>query len=206
MPLIERDIAINALPTLSEFRPVMLEGWKEWLRQPPKFRSKMTSSARASIVHDLMVDAAARRFVDHAKLIDKSGLKLFVFNDFICVRIKKHDEELLSKNQPTLQVRNFLGQQQIEGVPSIYNLEMGYILDASQTEIIATNLICPNGYRNRPYWCVELKDEGYLYNVTDIFDPAYSSEGEERTESGARWKTRESGVVIPFKRILKSDD
>lgn len=206
MALIDRDAAIEALPAMSEFRPIMLEAWDEWLHLPAKFRSKMSPSARAMAVHDLIIDSATRRLSGFARVFDKAGLKLFVFDDAICMRFKKHDEDLASRNQPTQQVKDFLGQQQLEGVPAIHNLEAGYILDSSETTIVSTNLVCPNGRRNRPFWHVELRDEGYQCEVTDIFDRSKPAEEEQDTQPGSRWKSRESGIVIPFKRIVKPDD
>lgn len=206
MALIERDDAIEALPEIAEFRPIFLEAWNEWLEQPAKFRSKMTTGARATVVHDLVVEAAARTLGSTTRIVDKSGLKLFVFGQ-ICVRFKKHDADLASRNQPTQQVKDFLGQEQLDGVPAIYNLEAGYVLDASETAVVATNLVCPNGHRNRPYWSIELQDEGYQFDVTDLFDRSRPApQGEPEESSGSRWKSRESGIVIPFKRIVKPDD
>ena len=207
MPLIEQDVAVEALPAMAEFRPIMLEAWAEWLDLPASFRSKMSASARAFSVHDLMVDFAIRRLSRFARVWDKAGLKLFVFADTISIRIKKHDEDLASRNQPTRQVKALLGQQPLDGVPAVHHLEMGYVLDASQTAISSTNLVCPNGHGNRPFWHIELKDEGYQVEVTDLFDRSRSAQDETETESdsGSRWKKRESGIVIPFKRTVDPD-
>ena len=192
-------------PAMAEFRPIMLEAWNEWMALPAGFRAKMTPSARAFAVHDLMVDAAIRSLTEMARILDKSGLKLFVFEDTIAIRIKKHDDDLASRNQPTRQVKDFLGQRQLDGVPAVHHLEMGYVLDPSQTEITSTNLVCPNGHGNRPYWHIELQDEGYQVEVTDLFDRSRNEQEEPESETGARWKQRDSGVVIPFKRIVKPD-
>ncbi|MFZ5635613.1 MAG: hypothetical protein ACOY82_03400 [Pseudomonadota bacterium] len=204
MPLIERDSALDALPEISEIRPVFLESWDQWMAQPPEFRSKMTPTARAAVVHDLVIDNAARVFASTARIFDKSGLKLFVFGD-ICLRFKKHDRDLASRNQPTKQVKDFMGQRALDGVPAVYNLEAGYVLDPTETEIESTNLVCPKGHMNRPYWSVELHDEGYQFEVADLFDqsnkPAPVDDSEE--SNGSRWRTRPSGIVIPFKRIVK---
>jgi hypothetical protein len=207
MPLIERDVAVDALPVLAEFRPIMLDAWAEWMELPASFRSRVTASARAFSVHDLMVDLAARRLSAFARIIDKTGLKLFVFADTISIRIKKHDEDLTSRNQPTEQVKALLDQQQLEGVPAVHHLEMGYVLDPSQTAIASTNLVCPNGRGNRPYWHIELKDEGYQFQATDLFDRSRNAQQESESVSGAgsRWKKRESGIVIPFKRTVDPD-
>ena len=203
MALIEREAAIDALPHLAEFRPILLEAWDEWLEQPAKFRSKMTGSSRATIVHDLIVDGAARRLGAVARLIDKAALKLFVFEERICIRFKKHDPDLSSRNQPTKQVKDFLGQRPLDGVPATHHLEVGYVLDPSETQVVSTNLVCPNGHKNRPYWHVELKDEGYQCEVTDLFDPGVPPDDNASAEEGSKWRSRDSGIVIPFKRIVR---
>jgi hypothetical protein len=203
MPLIERDAAIDALSEISEIRPIFMESWKQWLEQPAGFRSKMTPTARAAVVHDLVIDNAAKKFASSAHIVDKSGLKLFVFGD-ICLRFKKHDRDLASRNQPTKQVKDFMGQRVLDGVPAVYNLEAGYVLDETETEIEATNLVCPKGHKNRPYWAIELHNEGYKCEVTDLFDKSKPTPSDGSEESnGSRWKTRPSGIVIPFKRIVK---
>lgn len=206
MPLIEREEAIETLPEMAEFRPIMMEAWGEWMNLPASFRAKMTPSARAFGVHDLMVDLAARRLADSARIIDKAGLKLFLFRDIISVRIKKHDDELVSRNQPTSQVRALLAQECLDGVQAVHHLEMGYVLDRSQTEIVATNLVCPKGRSKAPYWHIELKDEGYQFEVTDLFDNFPIPDSNDQPEATSRWKKRDSSVVIPFKRIVKPND
>jgi hypothetical protein len=203
MPLIEREEAIEALPEMSEFRPATMEAWAEWRDLPTSYRSKLTPGARATSVHDLIIAAAARRLSGAARIYDKAGSKLFVFGD-IAVRFKKHDEDLASRNQPTKQVKEMLGQRPLAGVPAAHFLEAGYILDRSETEIVATNLVCPNGRGNDPYWYIELQDEGYQFGVTDLFDRGPPPPDDDSDKGGSRWVTRESGVVIPFKR--KSDD
>lgn len=203
MALIEREAAIDALACMAEFRPILLEAWEEWLEQPAKFRVKMTGGARATIVHDLIVGIASHRLSGVARVFDKAALKLFVFGEQICIRFKKHDQELAPRNQPTKQVMDFLGQRPLDGVPAVHHLEVGYVLDPSETQVVSTNMVCPNGHKNRPYWHVELKDEGYQCDVTDLFDSGLPPDGDSHSEEGSKWKSRESGVVIPFTRIVK---
>lgn len=196
-----RNKVIDDLPELSVLRTIMLESWHRWMTEiPPVTRIDLCDSARAFVVHSFIKAAAIKHFGSTAKPFDKSKLKLFVIGEY-AIRFKKHDAELVSRNQETKQVKNFMQQLPLTGVPATFNLEAGYVLDSAGTEIISTNLVCPNGYKNRPYWHVELHDDGY--ELSDIEDLFPENPLPEDADTGARWKRRDSGVVIPFTRTKK---
>lgn len=201
----ERDRVADELPEMSEFRPAMLDAWERWRSLDAADRVDLSDSARAAVVHDFIIAEVAKRLDGVATLHDKAFLKVFAIREY-SIRFKKHDVELVSRNQETNQVKAFMGQMPLDGIPTIYNLEAGYVLDGLGTEIASTNLVCPNGYGNQPYWHIELHDEGYeLGEVRDLFPPEPGPDHEQE-ERGARWKRRESGVIIPFERISKRRD
>ncbi len=190
----DRNTVLDELSELSELRPAMVEAWDRWGALSPEFRVDMNDSARATIIQRLIVSAALKR-LPTANVHIKAHLVIFAVGNY-AIRFKKLDEELISRNQDTTQVRQFMGQIALEGIPTTHNLEAGYVLNPLGTEIASTNLVCPNGYKNPPYWNIELHDVGYeLSEVQDLF--ADRSEPREE-EKGARWKSRESGVIIPF--------
>jgi hypothetical protein len=197
-----RDQVLDELPEIAEFRPIMLGAWRRWQDEIPAGTKKdLDNSTRAIIVHNLTVSEAVKYLDGIAVMHDKWALKLFTIRDY-AVRFKKLDTELMSRNQETDQVKAFMAQLPLSGIPAIYHLEVGYVLDKLGTEIAETHVVCPNGFKNAPYWNIELHNDGYeLSDVVDLFPenppPNSSDNGEER---GSRWKRRESGVIIPFDR------
>jgi hypothetical protein len=67
------------------------------------------------------------------KFIIKKQMFVLIFNPenfdgYIGIRLKKFDEDGLSKNQPTALVKDFRGQQRLPGIPADYHLEAQYFL------------------------------------------------------------------------------
>lgn len=200
-----RDQVLDDLPEISEFRPLMLEAWQRWIEEiGPGTKKDLNASTRAFMVHDFIVAAAAKRLDGIATMHDKSTLKLFVIRGY-AIRFKKHDTELISRNQETSQVKAFMGQLPLNGIQTVHNIEVGYVLDDLGTSISSTNVVCPNGFKNTPYWHIELHDHGYeLSDVIDMFpENSPQSAANDIEEHGSRWKRRESGVIIPFNRSKK---
>jgi len=201
-----RDQVLDELhDAIPEFRPIMAAAWQRWLGDiGPGTRKDLDNSTRAFIVHNFTIAEAAKRLDGVAEIHDKSALKLFTIGDY-AIRFKKLDTELMSRNAETDQVKAFMGQLPLDGIPATYHLEVGYVLNSLGTEITATHVVCPNGYKNVPYWNIELHDDGYeLSDVIDLFpedQPPLPSDNSE--EIGSRWKRRESGVIIPFDRSKK---
>jgi hypothetical protein len=136
--------------------------------------------------------------------MDSAGLKLFIFFDVIAVRFKKLDDYLCTRNQPTLQSERFSGQQELDGIPAKHNLNAGYVLDPSELEIGSIHVVCPNG--DKPYWVIDLHEGGYECKSIDLFeqggkDNKGAADDEPRR---ARWRRKESGVIVPFDRHGKS--
>ena len=205
MPLLpSRDQVLDELPEISELRPIMLRAWERWVDEiGPGTRKDLTDSTRAFMVHDFIVTEAVRSLDGIAKVHDKSALRLFTIRNY-ALRFKKLDNELMSRNQETSQVKAFMGQLPLDGIPAVHNLEVGYVLDRLGTEVVSTNVVCPNGYKNPPHWHIELHDEGYeLSDVIDMFPDGPSPNQMDTLEYGAQWKRRESGVIIPFSRNNK---
>lgn len=204
MPLIERDNAVRTLfGELPEIRASILEGWGDWTGLPAKQRAAATAGSRAGLVHDLIVDAACRRLTS-AYVMDSSGLKLFIFRGTIAIRFKKLDDGLCTRNQPTRQAEKFRGQQQLDGVPAKHYLDAGYVLDPSELAIGSIHIVCPNG--EKPYWTIELHEDGYECKSLGLFEQdSNGSNIADDEPRRARWRRKESGVIVPFDRYGKSD-
>lgn len=193
MQLIEHTSAIQELsPYLRLIRDSMTGGWEMFTGLPSKYRIAMSPSARAHVVHDFTIDCASK-ILTAARIFDKATLKLFVF-DSICLRFKKFDGLLTSRNQPTSQVKAFRGQQQLDGVTGVHNLEAGYTLDEFEQSISSLHIVCPNGRTN--YWEMELLEEGISTPVVDMFSD--TSEDVDPGSKPVRYRRKKSGVIIPF--------
>ncbi|MGA7438333.1 MAG: hypothetical protein WBW32_09425 [Luteibacter sp.] len=130
-------------PYLPALHGALVEAWTTWQQQTaPTFASSRRS--RATVVHDIIL-TNIRRAVPSAVEQNVRNLVMFVFDDSIAIRIKKFDDELCPKNIPTRQVLSFRRQEDIDGLPSMHHLELGYVLDHLQTQISSIHLVCPSG-------------------------------------------------------------
>lgn len=136
--LIEFDVAHRALlPYLNSLRGVIEGAWKDWENEiSPKVRSISHSRSRACMVNDFMKIRGIRLAEEDksVKFITKKQMFVLIFapknfDGCFGIRLKKFDEDGLSKNQPTSQVNDFCGQQSLPGIPADYHLEAGYITD-----------------------------------------------------------------------------
>jgi hypothetical protein len=198
MALIEQHDAISILENhLSALYGVIDGAWSDYQSYPIDKRIVHTPRSRASLVHDHMIDRAAKYAAkEHGvKIIEVRGLYVFVFGEQIAVRFKKFDEELKTRNQPSGQVQRFKNQMQLPGVLSAHNLESGYILSEDAQSLSAVHLVCPSG--TGIYWDILLTDQAQTGVVQDLF--AKKLDNDESNE-GAKVKRRESAKIITIKK------
>ena len=201
MSLISQNKAAEDLGIyLPLFFKVIHLAWHEWMDIPIKTRQKGCNRTRASFVHNLMVDHATRLLPD-AHLHDLAKLKLFSIKNY-AVRFKKLDEELKTRNQQSAQVKKFKGQQQLEGMATTHNLEVGYCLDPFEQSIQSCHLVCPNG--NKVFWDIELfEEEIQKYGGFDLFTTAVEEEVEA---APAQFKQKKKGEVLPFNKVSGNEN
>lgn len=195
MPLIDHDEAINKLtPHFGNIYQSIEDGWKEWKKLPPSLHAKASARSRASLVHDFIVDNAAKRI--DAKIFSPFELKLFVLSGYISLRFKKFNGLLKSCNQQTAQVKKFRNQELLDGIPAIHNIEAGYVLDEMEQNIDSVHLVCPNGREN--YWQIQLNGNGAMTTIhTDIFD---TQNNIDEQEPPATFRRKKSGVIVPIRK------
>ncbi|MGZ8956257.1 MAG: hypothetical protein ACXW0G_00310 [Methylosarcina sp.] len=133
---------------LAAFHGFSHEAWKDFLEIPEKSRMGMSKRSRASIVHDYIIQKAARyaESVDDIKLFNIKMLYGLIIEN-IAIRFKKFNDINLSSNNLTSQVANFRNQSHIEGIPAICHLEIGYSLDRHEKNISQVTIACPSGIR-----------------------------------------------------------
>ena len=199
MPLPELADALSVVrPHLANIEKSIRDGWEKTREIPPHLSAALSVRSQASIAHDLIVEQASRNL--NAQIFDLSGLKLFVIDERAAIRFKKLSEDYLSSNQPTKQVQSFRYQQSLRGVPSVMNLEAGYVLNSISNEIESINLTCPNG--KGIYWQLSLNGEVHSTNIQDLFDSSANSDNDPEPSI---WTPKKSGVIIPFSRTDEKD-
>lgn len=200
MALIERDEALELIGEnrLSGIYNAITRAWDAYLDYPMDKRIVHSERSRASLMHDHMIDEAARYAVVSSgiEIIIRRKLYLFVLDARLAIRFKMFDETLRTKNQLTKQVQQFKEQSRLPGVTSAHNLEAGYVLDKDGLSLKAVHLVCPNG-PNIPYWDVLMTEKDKISIVEDLFSKRVDSEEEVQA---SRVKRKEQAKIITIKK------
>jgi hypothetical protein len=141
--------------------------WEEYHRKANNWLPILTRRSRASVIHDLAVDYAAKALEGDSDvhIEERKGLFLFMFHQKVIVRFKKFDEGMRSSNIPTKQVSGFLYQMDLPAMPPrAVHLEVGYQLNLLQTSITGIFLTWPDGPRILRYWELEKPGGGEVVN------------------------------------------
>ncbi len=174
--LIEFDNAYRAmLPYFDRLWGVINGGWLDWgTEMSPKVRALASTRTRACMVNDFMRTRGARLAEDdpNVKAVIRQQMFVLVFSppDFkgsIGIRLKKLDEDGFSRNQPTMQVKEFREQLQIPEVDADFHLEAGYVVDRFGSALTSVDLVCPSG--EGIYWKAEIVPNGAVQNVANLF-------------------------------------
>lgn len=174
--LIEFDDVYRAmLPYFDRLWGVVNGAWEDWGTEiSPKVRSLSCTRTRACLVNDFMRTRGSRLAEEDAtiRVVIKQQMFVLVFNPpnfqgCIGIRLKKLDEDGLSKNQPTIQVQEFRGQLPLPEVEADYHLEAGYVVDRFGSALMSVDLVCPSGNGN--YWKAEIVPNGANQNVANLF-------------------------------------
>ncbi len=174
--LIEFDAAHDAMgPYFDRLWDVINGSWKDWNTEvSPKVRAIASARSRACLVNDFMRTRGTRLTVEDPNVTVVIKQQMFVlvfsppgFDGSIGVRLKKLDEDGLSKNQPTGQVQDFRGQIMLPGIKADYHLEAGYVVDRFGSALSSVDLVCPAG--DGTHWKAEIIPNGATQNVSNLF-------------------------------------
>lgn len=174
MGLITQEEAMAILePHISALRGIPLDAWAEYHSEiPENLLVAFCSRTRASAVHNLMVKNAAQYAAANSatvRLFERQKMAGITIDGRLAIRFKKLDEESLSRNQPTQQVQDFRGQQALDGIDAAHNLELGYVLNQEETEILEVRVVHPSG--QAVYWWSQLGDAGEARGTIELFTP-----------------------------------
>lgn len=192
-------------PHLASFYKIAVGAWNDYQSLPDWALVSFTSRSRASAVHDLIVTRASAYCEQTAEVIqfEISGMKGILVANKYAIRFKKLDNSGLSRNQPTLQVKQFRSQECLDGLPDLVHLELGYITDQFQTEVSEIRLVCPSG-SDANSWEVAINDSTTLSVVEDLFDRAAANDiGETKMKPKAGKKQGEN--VVNMRNIRNVD-
>ena len=174
--LIEFDAAYQAmLPYFDRLWGVVNGSWDDWGTElSPKVRALASTRTRACMVNDFMRTRGTRLAEEdpNIKAVIRQQMFVLVFsppelNGCIGIRLKKLDEDGISRNQPTNQVKEFRGQQILPEVEADFHLEAGYVIDRFGSALMSIDLVCPSG--EGIYWKAEIIPNGANQNVANLF-------------------------------------
>ncbi len=146
-------------PFLDEFNAIAMHAHTRYRTYPNEILVEHTRRSAANCTYDHMVAEAERRFADHSEVrpLEMGGLKLWLIGSDMhtVIRWKKMDENGRSRNYPTKQAKAFDRMDELPGLPpKPTRVTVGYLLDATQTQIKRVQVSRPNG-RNVD-WCAAI--------------------------------------------------
>lgn len=124
---------------------------------PPEVLIEHSPRAAATNIYDHMVGEAERRWIDRSGIITQNvrGLKVWIIGADAVLRFKKMDEDGRSHRYPTKQARDFDRGLPLPGLPEpAIRMTAGYLLDATQTQFIRTQVSKPRGPAIE--WCIAI--------------------------------------------------
>lgn len=188
--LIEFDAAHDAMgPYFDRLWDVINGSWKDWNTEvSPKVRAIASTRSRACLVNDFMRTRGTRLTVEDPNVTVVIKQQMFVlvfsppgFDGSIGIRLKKLDEDGLSRNQPTGQVNDFRSQLTLPGVKADYHLEAGYVVDRFGSALSSVDLVCPAG--DGIHWKAEIIPNGATQNVANLFAQEDSEKADKITKN-----------------------
>ncbi|MGZ8935573.1 MAG: hypothetical protein ACXW04_11815 [Methylobacter sp.] len=206
MPLISENDAIQALqPYLPTIGGCINLAWDDYQNYPESLKINHSSTTRANIVNDNMVQRCISSIV-YGKLVkhfEWGRQHIFVFEKRISLRFKKLNQMLMPSNILTKQASSLNCQHSIPGIEAATHLVAGYRLNNMETEIQDIHIVCPNN--KRTYW--ELRLDGYIESAySNIFDLFSEHDNSYENQLGSEFtkKNTEQDEVLGYESKDKS--
>jgi hypothetical protein len=147
----QAQIEAVLLPYHPQITRTILGAWKEHREQNPEFLLKTSAHGRtrAAIQWSLMVDHAKAQFRETpVKVEEKGGTCNFQLGGLL-FRLKKLDRKGFSRNYATQMSLDFYAQVEIDGIPAVLRLDIGYILNDTATAIAEIRVVRREGTRKK---------------------------------------------------------
>lgn len=166
LPLFKRNLADSVLqPHYPGFQGIIQGAWRDYLDLPDKTRAQFSPTVRANCVHSFMIFRARAYFMRIPKAYETNsyGQILFGINGQILIRFKKLRKNGRSSNYPTDHAVDFAAQMNLPGIEPAARVTVGYILNRTQTEIVAILVTYCIGKRIE--WVIEIDEPNTQTNV-----------------------------------------
>jgi hypothetical protein len=197
MSIVDQDRATEDLQSHFHALDDMVRGaWGDVQGLPSFFQVTMSARSRASLVHDCFLTRASA-YADSTpgvRYFKRNLMHGLVFDGRYAIRFKKFDEDNRSKNQPTVQVTEFRGQIELDGIDAAHHLELGYVVDSLGIDVVDVRVTCPAGEGNA--WAISISHRGSATVLADLF-PA-SGGGADEVEPAEIEPRQTGGEVIRF--------
>ena len=147
-------------PILDDLDQIARLAHAKYRAYAPDVLLELDARAQAACTYAHMSAEADRRFIGRVGVrdFDIRGLRLWLFEDAdVVLRLKKMDEDGLTRNYPTEQAKDFDRGYDIPGLrmPPV-RLTAGYLLDPpTRTQFIRTQVARPMGQK-RTLWCAAI--------------------------------------------------
>jgi hypothetical protein len=150
---------------------------------------------RSHLIHDHFVDLAAHYAENRSDvdLVEVNQFWILVYRAGYALSFKKLRRGRRSSGRLTGQRRRFRGQEALDGLPRMVNLELGYRTDI-QGQVKDIFVVCPSG-DDANMWEFRLDESGAVPNVVSLFgkkQPALQPDAGGTTISSKRSKRNET--------------
>ncbi len=176
MPLITQEEAEQAVrPFASQCVAVIRSAFDDWL-EGPYTHQMQRKSLRANIISNQML-ANARRVFDNVpgvRVGDVPGYTGLLVADNIFIRMKKADENLMSRNYPTKSALSYVDQSK-DMFGGLVRLELVYQLGAYGTKIERIALL--QRHKSKVVWHIDLLDTNSAFQEVLPFAQPPAPEG-----------------------------
>jgi hypothetical protein len=192
-------------PHLADFYKIVSSAWDDYQSLPAEALVRFTPRSQASIVHDFIVARAAKYCEQHDDVVqfEVGGMKGILVSDKYAIRFKKLDNLGLPRNQPTFQVTQFRSQENLDGLPDVIHLELGYITDQFDIEVKEIRLVCPSG-KDANLWEVAISETSIQSVVEDLFANVESGDAGE-TKFTPKTEKKQGGKVVNIRNTRDVD-
>ncbi|MBV9774309.1 MAG: hypothetical protein JO040_10190 [Gemmatimonadetes bacterium] len=137
------------------------EAWGELRTIQATIHPGMRVRCRRTLLQDLVIKHVEAAFegVPGFQLIECDGGRVvLIVSNRLLLQFKHIDHEFKTANIPTETALNFNAQLEIEGLPSIPRLTVGYRLDQLETKVEGIYIMF--AINNQPQWTYRLDEDG----------------------------------------------
>lgn len=150
---------MNAMGSfLDDFDQITRTAHTRYRAYNPADLLELDARAQAACTYCHMVAAADRRFDGMARVrpFEIRGLKVWLLEEpNVVIRLKKMDEDGVSRRYPTKQAKDFDAGKELPGLPMPpVRLTVGYLLDATGSEFVRSQVARPRG--RSISWCAAI--------------------------------------------------